>query len=327
MSAARKRGLVRLAILVASIGGLILIAKGGGSGGSHAPSAPAPSPSLRATTSTLRLPRPLHGEAIAPSSGGLLVIGGADRSDTSTDEVLRLDSQARRMSSSGTLVEPLHDAAAATVSGSTLVFGGGASTTFDTVQELVPGTAARPIGLMPSPVSDLSAVSVGDAAYVIGGYDGRRPVASVLRTTDGHSFTEVARLPTPVRYTTVAASGDKIYAFGGEIGTGVDTNEIQEYDIATGRAQVAGHLSAPVSHASSMVLDGVIYLLGGRRGGAASDVILRFDPARNTTVPAGRLPEPVFDGAAGTASNTGYLVGGINARDTSVDSVVSIAGR
>jgi N-acetylneuraminic acid mutarotase len=162
--------------------------------------------------------------------------------------------------------------------------------------------------------------------YVLGGYDGQSAVDSVLRTTDGRTLTPVATLPTAVRYTAVAAVDDRVYAFGGELGTGADSNEIQEFDPTSGRTRVAGRLPQPVSHASAVVLNGFIYLLGGRRNDAASDQILRFDPARGTVLSAGRLPSPVFDGAAATASGVGYLVGGIGAQGTSVDSVVKLSG-
>jgi hypothetical protein len=74
-----------------------------------------------------------------------------------------------------------------------------------------------------------------------------------------------------------------------------------------------------------MVLNGFIYLLGGRRNSAASDRILRFDPSRHVMSPAGRLPAPVYDAAAGTAAGVGYLAGGIGAQGTSVDSVVTLS--
>jgi N-acetylneuraminic acid mutarotase len=159
---------------------------------------------------------------------------------------------------------------------------------------------------------------------VLGGFDGQSPSASVLQTTSGQSFTRVARLPTPVRYTAAATTGDKIYLFGGELADGSDTNQIQEYDLATERAVVAGHLPDGVSHASAITLDGTIYLLGGRVNGAASDRILRFDPSRNVVVPAGRLPEPVFDGAAGTFGGRGYLLGGLGASDAPLSSVIEL---
>jgi hypothetical protein len=333
VSNARKRGLLRLAALVVVVGWLVVLAaKGIFSGGSPAHTGSkttsngvARTAPPKATPSSLRLPQPLHGATAAGSGDMLLVIGGADRSDVSTDKVLALDPSTGRVSPAGSLTQPLHDAAAASFGGRTLVFGGGASTSFDTVQELAPGGSAHQIGHLPVAASDLSAVSTGGAIYVLGGFDGQRPVGSVFRTTDGRSLTRVAQLPTAVRYTAAAAIGGRIYAFGGELATGADTDQIQEYDTGTGRASVAGHLPQGVDHASAVVLNGVIYLAGGRRSGAASDRILRYDPSRHVVLPAGRLPAPLFDAASATASGVGYLAGGIGARGTSVDSVVKLS--
>lgn len=312
-------------LVVLAARGLFTRGSNGDSASTTAPGGRARAVAPRATVSSLRLPDPLHGATAAVSGDRLLVIGGADRADVSTNRVLALDPRTGRVSPAGTLLEPLHDAAAASLGGRTLVFGGGATTSYDTVQELSPGGSARQVGRLPTGLSDLSAVSIGGTTYVLGGYDGQRPSASVFRTTDGRSFTTAARLPTAVRYTAAAALGSRIYAFGGELSTGGDTDRIQEYDTATGRASVIGHLAQGVDHASAVVLNGVIYLLGGRRSGAPSDRILRFDPSSGATRPAGRLPMPVYDAAAGSAAGVGYLAGGIGPQGTSVDSVVALS--
>jgi hypothetical protein len=332
MSTARRRGLVRLAILVFLVGWLIVLAvQGVFRSGSHRHSASAgsavassPPRRLRADVAPTRLPQALHGATVAPVGDGLLVIGGADRSDVSTNSVYALDASSRTISSDGTLIQPLHDAASATVAGRTLVFGGGGSTAFDAVQELNRGSTARQVGRIPLALSDLSAIELDGAAYVVGGYDGRVASGGVLQTADGRRITTVARLPAPVRYTALAAIGGKIYAFGGELGTGADTDLIQEYDLTSGRTKVAGHLPEPTSHASAVTLDGAAYLLGGRTSGSASDQILRFDPARNAFAAAGRLPRAVFDAAAGTAGDVAYLFGGIDARGASTDSILVV---
>jgi hypothetical protein len=332
MSSARRRGLVRLVILLGSVAALVVLGLSsilGSSGSAKSGSTPArsshPAPTrLVAAMSRARLPVALHGEAAAPASDGILVIGGEDSAGTSTDRVYGLDPATGRSRIAGSLAQPLHDAAATTIAGQTLLFGGGNTSTLDLVQALVPGGPATSIGRLPAAMSDLSAVRAGRAAYVLGGYDGQTPSGSVLQTTDGRTFTRVARLPTPVRYGAAATLGDKIYVFGGELGDGSETTDIQEYDIATERAVVAGHLPAPISHAAAVTLDGAVYLLGGRIRGAASDRIRRFDPAQNVAVPAGRLPQPVFDGAAAVYRNRGYLLGGLGGADTALDSVISL---
>jgi hypothetical protein len=333
MSGARLRGLLRLAVLVGIVTWLVVLAtRGLFSGGSGPASGADPQVSpphhvaLKASRTPLRLPEPLHGATAAPAARGLLVIGGADQNDVSSNRVLQLDPSRRTMTSAGTLATPMHDAAAATIGGRTFVFGGGAATTFDTVQELTLGHTASEIGRLPDPASDLSAVSLADGVYVAGGYDGRAPVDSILHADTTGRVSRVARLVTPVRYAAIAAVGGRIYLFGGELGSGADTDVIQEYDPATRRAIVVGHLAEPVAHASALVFRGTAFLLGGRRGGVASDQILRFDPSRGAGVRAGRLPWAVFDAAAGVANRVGYLVGGIGAGGASMASVIAVRG-
>src|ERR1041385_7881116 len=99
MSGTRKRGLVRLAILVVVVTWLVVLALNGifgrgstkrATSGLHATAA-GPPERLRAQTTAMRLPMPLHGATAAATNEGLLLIGGADRNEVSTNEVLRLD--------------------------------------------------------------------------------------------------------------------------------------------------------------------------------------------------------------------------------------------
>jgi len=99
----------------------------------------------------------------------------------------------------GALSAPLHDAAGVSSGGRSLVFGGGSPVTVGTVQAFCGAGTARVTGSLPAPRSDAAAVTIGGTAYVVGGYDGNRPDASVLATTDGRTFTTVAALPVPVR--------------------------------------------------------------------------------------------------------------------------------
>jgi hypothetical protein len=329
VSAQRRRGLLRLGILLASIAGLVVlgwsVVRSGGSGGGPSSSPTGPPPTrLTAAVTHAHLPVPLHGLSLARTVNGLLVAGGANAADVSSDRVYLLDPKSARLTPAGTLVQPLHDAAAATLNRETLVFGGGNTSTLDLVQALEPGAVAKTVGRLPEAISDLSSVVVGRAVYLFGGFNGTSPSPSVLRTTDGRTFTRVARLPVPVRYAAVAATQDKIYVFGGELASGRDTNDIQEYDIATERSVVAGHLPDPISHASAISLDGGLFLIGGRRGGTGSDRILRFDPGRSVALPAGRLPGPVFDGAARTFGDHAYLVGGLGPSASPLDTVISL---
>jgi len=277
------------------------------------------------------LPAPISGESVVGLPGGPLILGGLDASEASVSGVFQLDPGSGRLHATASLTGPLHDAAATLQDGQVLVFGGGAETSTDEVQALavtdskVGAVAARSVGRLPTVRSDLSALTVGGRAFVLGGYDGETPLESVLATSDGAQFEEVAKLPVPARYMATVALGDKIYAFGGETGAGTPTDAIQEIDPRSGSAHVVGHMPEPVSHAAAVVLGGRIYVLGGETGVGPTDRTWRFDPASGKVVRAGSLPFAVSDGGAATVGSTAYLIGGTGASGETLTSVVEIA--
>jgi outer membrane protein assembly factor BamB len=297
--------------------------------------APADPPTFKTTVvahSATPLPAPISGESVVAMPGGPLILGGLDSSSASVSGVFQLDAGSGRLHEAGALSGPLHDAAAATLGGQVLIFGGGTETSTDAVQALpapggtvASGTTARQVGRLPTVRSDLSAVALGGRAYVLGGYDGSEPIDSVLQTADGRSFIQVATLPAPARYMAVAALGGRIYAFGGETASGGASDAIREVDPRAGTARVVGHLPQALSHASTVVLGGHIYILGGEIGGSPSDAIWRFDPAGGRVVAAGRLPVAVSGGAATTVGSTGYLIGGTGASEAALPTIVTLA--
>jgi N-acetylneuraminic acid mutarotase len=275
------------------------------------------------------LPAPISGQSAVALPAGPLILGGLDSGEASVSGVFALDAGSGQLHPAGSLTGPLHDAAAAVLGDRVMVFGGGTEASTDEVQALpapggkvAPGATASAVGHLPTVRSDLSAVTVGDRAYVLGGYDGTTPTDSVLSTEDGRSFSQVATLPVPARYMATAVLGGKIYAFGGETASGGTSDAIREVDPRAGAAHVIGHMSQPLSHAGALVLGGSIYVLGGEANGAVSDRIWRFEPASRKLVPAGHLPSPVTGGAATAVGSTGYLIGGKSSNGTTLSSVV-----
>ncbi len=257
-----------------------------------------------------------------PDSRGVLSIGGLDSSLVSTSSVLQID--ATGVNSGGALATPLHDAAAASLGKRTLVFGGGAAATIDSVESLDASGSAQVIGRLPTTRSDLSAVGIGGRAYILGGYDGSTTVPTVLETTDGKRFRQIARMPTPVRYAAVAAVGNVIYAFGGELSSGADTDAIQAIDVQTGSAKVIGHVPHAFSHGSAVAIGTRVFVLGGRVGGQATAQLLSFDPGSTRLKSAASLPYPVTNAAAAVSDGVAYLVGGLGASGAALDSVITM---
>jgi len=317
-------GALAIVVLVA------VIASGGGGGGAPAAHAPRFVEGL-AVRNAPPLPAPISGEAVAAVPGGPLIIGGLDSTESSVEGVFQLARASGRTQEVGSLTGPLHDAAATVLGDRVLVVGGGTETSTDEVQSLslsggrlTEGSAARQVGRLPTVRSDLSAVTVGSTAYVLGGYDGNEPIASVLATTDGSRFAEVTKLPAPGRYLAVAALGGRIFAFGGETASGSASDAIQEVDPKAGTARVVGHLPEGIYHASAVVLGNAIYVLGGEANGRATDQIWRFEPGQKKVVAAGNLPQPIAGGAATTVGSTAYLIGGTGATGTALPSVVEL---
>ncbi len=271
------------------------------------------------------LPAPISGEVAVADRAQLLLAGGLDGSGQSVNGVFRLDPVAGRTRPAGTLAQPIHDAAGAMLRREGLfVFGGGASTSTDAVEELGKGRSARIVGHLPTPRSDLVAAGAAGRVYVMGGYDGTRPLPQILSTSDGRRFSTVGQLPVPVRYPAVATLRGTIYLFGGEAASGRATRAVQAIDATSGRATVAGRLPQALTHASALVIGRRIYVAGGTAAGGASDRILAFDPASHRTTLAGRLPSPVTNAGAASIGGRGFLVGGLGQGGSAIRSVVSI---
>ncbi len=311
-------GLVAMAMAVA----LCLLAGACTGGGRHqarpeTPPASTRPPSaggrtvLEVSAAPWRLPAPLSRAVALPDGGsGALLLGGLDRSQASSDQVLRLGFAHGTATPVGRLEAPVHDAAGALLGGTAYVFGGGARHTIADVQAVVPGRPAQLAGRLPAPRSDLAAVTVAGRAYLVGGYDGRSPSRAVLETADGARFRTVAQLPQAIRYPALATDGEVVYVFGGEAAAGAESRAIQAIDLRAGTARVVGRLPHGLAHAAAVRLGGRIYLAGGRSGGRATDAVWRFDPAGGRVVLAGRLPGPVSDAAAVLAGGSAWLLGG-----------------
>jgi DNA-binding beta-propeller fold protein YncE len=273
--------------------------------------------SLAITPAAYQLPAGISREVALTQGRNILIVGGLNRRGTTTSAVTRLNPVTGRTTHVGRLAHPTHDAAGAVLAGRPFVFGGGVQASVATVQALRPNRAATIAGRLPRARSDLSAVSLGTTAYLIGGYDGASYSPNVLATSNGTHFRVVARLPVPVRYAAVAGAGNRIWVLGGEIPAG-DTSAIQQINLTTGKAAIVGRLPAPVSGATGFTLGGQIFIAGGQvaRHGrlTTSNRVLSFRPGQHQTREAGRLPVPVANAAATVVSGTAFMLGGTDGR-------------
>jgi hypothetical protein len=264
-----------------------------------------PRPRLR-LVATRALPAPVQLPALTVRGGRLLALGGLDAADASVAHVVRVAPGRPRVDAA--LPQPVHDAGAATLGAHVYVFGGGtpAGPTADIVA-LGSGLA----GHLPAASSDLEAVRVGAQILVVGGYDGVRPLRSVLAFQPGQRPRRVATLPHPLRYAAAATDGHVVLVAGGTDGVHA-RREILRIDPATRRVTRIGRLPQPLAHAAGAVLNGTFYLFGGRGDVAASArrTIWAIDPATGRTRRAGRLPLALSDLSAATLGRRIMVVGG-----------------
>ncbi|HET7310977.1 MAG TPA: hypothetical protein VFJ17_06595 [Mycobacteriales bacterium] len=280
------------------------------------PSTPAPQPPpvrLVARIAGWQLPEARSREVALSTAGGLVLAGGLSSAHVSTSTVWTLSATDGRVLHTGALAAAVHDTTGLVVHRVPYVIAGGNTTTVDDVQEISSGDTAQVVAHLPQPRSDLSAVSVGGAGYVLGGFDGTRSLSPVLRTADGRHFATVAQLRVTVRYAALAAvtspGGDKLLVFGGEH-DGVPVDDVQQVDLATGRTRIVGHLPHALAHEAAVEISGSVFLLGGRSNGQLQSAMWRWDATRHRAVAAGRLPYAVADAGATVSGSTAFVLGG-----------------
>jgi hypothetical protein len=329
----RRRRIVVATVTVLVIALVAYAATRPSSGGPKRPTAgpvkvtPA-APVLRVTAAAWHLPGPVS-RAVALAAGDQLrLLGGLGPANVTTPAIVQIDRASGQATPAGTLTDPVHDAAGVVLAHRDIVFGGGSGKVVATVQgvaEAASGPTSR-LGALPSLRADLASVVVDGRAVIVGGYDGTAPTPDVLETSDGTTFTVVAKLPQPVRYPAVAALGQRVFVIGGELpGTTGDATTIQVIDIRARTATIAAHLPTPLSHAGAAVIEGSLYLFGGRSGGHAVDTVSRLDASTMTLNPVDHLPVANSDMAVATVAGTTYLLGGENEAGKPVASVAQAA--
>jgi N-acetylneuraminic acid mutarotase len=267
-----------------------------------------PATSFTASLSDLHLPRPLSRAAAFAFGNQILVAGGLAGSGTS-NAVLALDPAAATVTSIGKLRHAVHDTAAGVLGGKMLVVGGGDKIAAVWIQAVAADGSVTNIGTLPRARADLGVATVGNQMIVVGGGINPNVDTQVLATTDGVTFTVVAKLLQGVRYAAVAAINGKVYVIGGAVGTG-DTAAVQIVDLASGTVTLGTPLAAAIAHATALVIGGAILVMGGLHVRKVGSLIQRIDPVDGSVKTVGQLPYKVSDAAGVVLDGKGYLIGG-----------------
>jgi N-acetylneuraminic acid mutarotase len=192
---------------------------------------------------------------------------------------------------------PAHHTALAAVNGKIYAFGG----------FIAPANTAIPVGAAWEPIADAWEFNPATDAW--------KPLAPLPGKRGSAIAAEVGgKIYVIGGATTMEGSKDPFFtAFGPARVLG--TNEV--YDPATDTWESRNPMSVPRNHAFSGVVNGKIYVIGGRTGHAFilsatnTDVVEEYSPASNMwSIPKERMPTARSGGASGTDGRRIYVAGG-----------------
>jgi N-acetylneuraminic acid mutarotase len=231
-----------------------------------------------------------------PANGKLYVIGGwGDGKARGVN--YEYDPATDVWTKKSPMPHPAHHAALAAANGKIYAFGG----------FVAPANTAMPVGAAWEPIADAWEFNPAtDSWKPLAPLPGKRGSA-IAAEVDGKIYVIGGA-------TTMEGSKDSFFtAFGPARVLG--TNEV--YDPATNKWESRNPMSVPRNHAFSGVVNGKIYVIGGRTGHAFilsatnTDVVEEYNPASNMwSIPKERMPTARSGGASGTDGRRIYVAGG-----------------
>jgi len=174
----------------------------------------------------------------------------------------------------------------------------------------------RSFAPLPTSNSEIAIAQLGSQIYVIGGYPSTRVFEATVQIydaqTDSWSFAPPA--PQPLHHTVAARVNGKVYVFGGETSTtglanqGIFLNTVYEYDPQTSAWTEKSPMPTARSGGAAGVIDGKIYVVGGRPPGGADFAV--YDPAADRWTVLPDMPTQRNHLAADAIGGKLYVAGG-----------------
>ena len=154
---------------------------------------------------------------------------------------------------------------------------------------------------MPTPVTHMGAVGVGDEIWILAGFEGNHPGVATnkvqIYNTVTDSWSEGPALPNPRGSGAAAYNEGKIHFFGGLLPdrrTDVGEHFILDVDDIAAGWKEAADMPDPRNHLSGAAVNGKVYAIGGQFGhdGGVQDqnFLDEYDPTNNTWTRKQGLP-------------------------------------
>jgi N-acetylneuraminic acid mutarotase len=176
---------------------------------------------------------------------------------------------------------------------------------------------------MPSERTGFGVAVVDGKIYAIGGHPLGGVTTDINKEYDPatNKWTSKKSMPGPLAWFGTAVYQNEIYVIGGAWflgGTGSEKTSVWVYNPATDKWNTS-KTSMPTARAGieANVVDGKIYVIGGRNSDGITNVTEVYDPATDTWATKTPIPTPVYSYASAVVDNKIYIIGGWTQRANS----------
>lgn len=172
------------------------------------------------------------------------------------------------------------------------------------------------LAALPASNSETGVAALDGKIYVIGGYPSDRKTVATVQVYDSATdrWQIVAPLPVALNHVMAAAVNGKVYVIGGQTTESSDpdkagfVNTVYEYDPQADRWTPRAPMPTRRSAGAAAVVDGKIYVAGGRPPRGADFAV--YDPKTDRWAVLPNLPTPRNHLAADAIDGKIYVVGG-----------------
>lgn len=178
---------------------------------------------------------------------------------------------------------------------------------------------------LPTGTAGASAVEMGGLLYVTGGRDSQGVLDRlIVYRPSADEWAPKRSMPSPRWNHMSAALGGRVYVFGGVVGTGSARRvlaDVLAYAPDRDQWEHVGTMPEAVQSAAVAMIDGKVYLIGGRTetyatvttNSAASTAVHEFDPETESWRARRPMPTPRTGAAAAVRDGKILVVGGARA--------------
>jgi N-acetylneuraminic acid mutarotase len=164
--------------------------------------------------------------------------------------------------------------------------------------------------------SETGVAELDGKIYVIGGYPADRKTVATVQMYDSHinHWQFVAPLPVPLNHVMPATANGKIYVIGGQTTEQSEPSKagfvdtVYEYDPAADKWTARAPMPTKRGGGAAAVIDGKIYVAGGRPPGGADFAV--YDPKTDRWTKLPNMPTQRNHLAAGAFDGKVYVFGG-----------------